>query len=64
VPPEQVAKAVITAVDKDRLEQMVPKILHGAVVTRHLLPPLFRWGTAKAFRNEVRERPSSPSNRR
>jgi short-subunit dehydrogenase len=64
VPPERVAKAVIAAVDKDRLEQMVPGMLQGAVVTRHLLPPLFRWGTARAFRNEVRERPSSPSDRR
>jgi short-subunit dehydrogenase len=64
VPPEKVAKAVIAAVDKDRLEQLVPKMLQGAVVTRHLLPPLFRWGTARAFRNEVRERPSPPSIRR
>jgi len=64
VPPEQVANAVMAAVDKDRLEQMVPRMLHGAVVTRHLVPPLFRWGTARAFRNEVRERPSSSSDRR
>jgi short-subunit dehydrogenase len=64
VPPEQVANAVIAAVDKDRLERMVPRMLQGAVVTRHLLPPLFRWGTARAFRNEVRERPSSSSGRR
>jgi short-subunit dehydrogenase len=64
VPPEQVANAVIAAVDKDRLEQLVPRMLQGAVVTRHLLPPLFRWGTARAFRNEVRERPSSSSDRR
>jgi hypothetical protein len=64
VTPEKVAKAVLAAVDKDRLEQLVPRILQGAVVTRHLLPPLFRWGTARAFRNEVRERPSPPSDRR
>jgi short-subunit dehydrogenase len=54
VSPERVAKAVLAAVDKDRLEQEVPGILYGAVVTRHLFPPLFRWGTAKAFKNEVR----------
>ena len=54
VSPERVADAVISAVDKDRLEQMVPGILKGAVVTRHLLPPLFRWGTGRAFKNEPR----------
>jgi uncharacterized protein len=61
VPPEAVADAVIKAVDKDRLEQLVPGILRGAVVSRHLFPPLFRWGTARAFRNEVRERPAPRS---
>ena len=24
-----------------------------AVVTRHLVPPLFRWGTARSFRSEL-----------
>jgi short-subunit dehydrogenase len=61
VSAEQVAKAVLAAVDKDRLEQLVPGMLHGAVIARHLFPPLFRWGTARAFRNEVRERPAPPA---
>src|SRR4051812_4441848 len=58
VPAGRVAKAVLAAAEKARLEQLAPSMLHGAVVARHLFPPLFRWGTARAFRNEVRERPS------
>jgi short-subunit dehydrogenase len=54
VPAERVAKAVLAAVDRNRLEQMVPGILRGAVVTRHLVPALFRMGTARAFKNELR----------
>jgi short-subunit dehydrogenase len=64
VTPERVARAVIAAVDHGRLELMVPGVLHGAVVTRHLLPPLFRWGTARAFKNETREPPPVGDNRR
>jgi short-subunit dehydrogenase len=64
VSPERVAKAVLSAVDKDRLEQEVPGMLYGAVVTRHLFPPLFRWGTAKAFKKETREHPAPPPGRR
>ncbi len=59
VSAERVAKAVLAAVDRNRLEQLVPGMLKGAVVARHMFPPLFRWGTARAFRNEVREPPAS-----
>lgn len=64
VSAERVAKAVLAAVDKDRLEQLVPGMLHGAVVARHLFPPMFRWGTARAFKDEVREGPAAPPSRR
>ena len=55
VPASRVADAVIKAVESNRLEQMVPGFLRPAVVTRHLLPGIFRWGTTKAFRSEFRD---------
>ncbi|MFL6239790.1 MAG: SDR family NAD(P)-dependent oxidoreductase [Actinomycetes bacterium] len=61
VPAEQVAKAVLAAVDRGRREQAVPRRLGGAVVLGHLVPPLLRWGTAQAFKNEVREGPAARS---
>ena len=54
VDPEQVADAVIAAVEQDRLEQYVPRMLRGAAVVRHLAPPLFRFGTKQAMRKELR----------
>jgi short-subunit dehydrogenase len=53
VAPEQVANAVIAAVERDRLEQYVARSLRGATVIRHLVPPLFRSGTRRAFRKEL-----------
>src|SRR5204863_3785944 len=50
VPASQVADAVIKAVDGDKLEQLVPGMLRGAVIARHLMPGLYRWGTARVFR--------------
>jgi short-subunit dehydrogenase len=55
VPAEQVAAAVIRAVENDRHEQYVPGAFRAAVVTRHLLPPLFRWGSKRSFRRELAE---------
>lgn len=55
VPPEQVAAAVIKAVEADRREQYVPGWFRPAVVTRHLLPPLFRWGSKRSFGRELAE---------
>jgi short-subunit dehydrogenase len=54
VPAAAVAAAVVKAVEKDRLEQFVPKFLGGATVARHLMPGIYRWGTAKAFKDELR----------
>jgi short-subunit dehydrogenase len=54
VTPERVAAAVITAVEKDRLEQFVPRFLRLANTARHVMPGVYRWGTAKAFKDELR----------
>jgi short-subunit dehydrogenase len=56
VPPQQVAAAVMAAVEDGRLEQYVPKSLRVASVVRHLVPPLFRFGTKQAFRKELSRR--------
>jgi short-subunit dehydrogenase len=55
VPAEDVAAAVLRAVEGGRLEQYVPTFLRPAVVVRHLFPPLFRWGTARTFKREIAE---------
>ena len=55
VPPEQVADAVIKAVTGDKHEQYVPSTFRGAVVARHSLPPLFRWGSKRSFTKELAE---------
>jgi short-subunit dehydrogenase len=55
VPAEQVATAVIRAVERGHHEQYVPRSFRPAVVTRHLLPPLFRWGSKRSFVRELAE---------
>jgi short-subunit dehydrogenase len=53
VPAEQVADAVIAAVKADRHEQYVPRSFRGAVIARHTLPPLFRFGSKRSFTQEL-----------
>lgn len=53
VPADDVATAVIAAVRGDKHEQYVPGSFRGAVVTRHLLPPVFRWGSKRSFTKEL-----------
>lgn len=55
VSAERVAAAVIAAVERNRLETYVPSSFRPAVVVRHLLPGLFRLGTAKSFTKELAE---------
>jgi hypothetical protein len=55
VPAEDVARAVIRAVEGDRHEQYVPGAFRPAVAIRHLVPPLFRWGTRRSFTRELAE---------
>jgi short-subunit dehydrogenase len=68
VPAGDVARAVIRAVEGDRHEQYVPGAFRAAVAIRHLVPPLFRWGTRRSFTRELADRyrsapagPSSPT---
>jgi short-subunit dehydrogenase len=55
VPAEQVADAVIAAVRDGKHEQYVPRSFRGAVVARHTVPPLFRWGSKRSFTKELAE---------
>jgi len=55
VPAEDVASAVVRAVEGDRAEQYVPGSFRPAVAIRHLVPPLFRWGTRRSFTRELAE---------
>ena len=52
---ERVARAVISAVERNRLETYVPWSYRAAIVVRHLLPGLFRAGTARTFTKEIAE---------
>lgn len=53
VPAEQVAAAVIKAVEGAGHEVYVPASFRPAVVIRHLLPPVFRWGSRRSFTKEL-----------
>jgi short-subunit dehydrogenase len=55
VPASHVAHAVIRAVEGGRHEQYVPAYLRPAVTIRHLVPPLFRWGTKRSFARQIGE---------
>jgi short-subunit dehydrogenase len=50
---EEVADAVVDAIEHDHREVYVPKWFRPAVIVRHLLPPMFRKGTARSFRKEL-----------
>jgi len=49
----RVARSVIRAVEGNRAEAYVSPLLRQAVVAKTLLPPLFRWGTARTFADEL-----------
>ena len=49
-----VADAVVSAITGGTAEVYVPRWFRPAVVVRHLAPPMFRWGTARSFRAELR----------
>src|SRR5437773_2457457 len=48
-----VANAVVDAIEHDKSEVYVPPMFRPAVVVRHLLPPMLRWGTRRSFRKEL-----------
>ena len=49
----EVADAVIDAIEHDKRELYVPQWFRPAVVVRHLVPPMLRWGTKRSFRDEL-----------
>ena len=53
VPAADVARAVVRAVEDGRAESYVPPSFRPAVAVRHLVPPLFRWGTRRSFTREL-----------
>jgi short-subunit dehydrogenase len=55
VPASKVARTIIKAVERERLETYVDPFLRQAVVSKTLVPPLFAWGTARAFATELRK---------
>ena len=56
VSAERVAKDVIAAVEKNKLETYIPRWLGPAVVSRVLMPPMYRAGTTRAFKEELKAR--------
>ena len=48
VPPARVAAEVVDAVEHGRAERFVPRWLRQALVSRVLVPPLYRWGARRA----------------
>src|SRR5947209_1294373 len=55
VSPGRVAHAVIEVVEHDGLERVIPASLRPAVAVRHLLPPLYRRGTARVLSKQLRQ---------
>jgi short-subunit dehydrogenase len=53
VPPEDVAKAVVDAIEHDKHELYVPPWFRPAVIVRHLVPRMLRWGSRRSFRDEL-----------
>ena len=48
VSAEQVATVVVDAVEQGQAERYIPRWFRPALVTRVLLPPLYRWGARRA----------------
>jgi hypothetical protein len=55
VSAERVAGAVIEVVEHDGLERVIPASLRPAVAVRHLLPPLYRRGTARVLSRQLQQ---------
>ncbi len=53
VPTAAVVRQVLAVVDGNHLERHVPRTLGAAVVIRHLVPGLLRWGTRRSFKREL-----------
>jgi short-subunit dehydrogenase len=55
VSAERVARAVIEVVEHDGLERVIPASLRPAVAVRHVLPPLYRRGTARVLSRQLQQ---------
>ena len=55
VNPDQVAQAIIAAVEDDIPEQFTPRWLGTASAIRHVVPALFRAGTRRSFAEELEQ---------
>ena len=55
VSPGRVAHAVIEVVEHDGLERVIPASLRPAVAVRHVLPPLYRRGTARVLARQLQQ---------
>ncbi|MEY2421738.1 MAG: 3-oxoacyl-[acyl-carrier protein] reductase [Acidimicrobiaceae bacterium] len=53
VSPEKVAHAVVDVIERDKAEVYVPGWFRPAVVVRHLVPRMLRWGSRRSFRDEL-----------
>ncbi|MGH2828978.1 MAG: SDR family NAD(P)-dependent oxidoreductase [Actinomycetota bacterium] len=53
VPAETVARRVIRAVERDKLDSYIPRWLGGAVLARVLMPSVYRFGTARSYRGQL-----------
>jgi short-subunit dehydrogenase len=56
VSAESVASDVISAVERNKLETYNPRWLGPAVVSRALMPRIYRVGTTRAFKEELKAR--------
>lgn len=51
--PAKVATVTLDAIERNRAEAYVSGFMRQAVISKTLLPPLFQWGTARAFAKEL-----------
>lgn len=63
VPAAKVARTVIRAVEQERAEAFVSPFLRQAVVSKTLVPLLFKLGTARVFAEELRREAGRPTGR-
>jgi len=51
--PGKVAQVVLDAVEHERSDTFVSVFMRQALISKTLFPPLFRWGTGRAFAKEL-----------
>jgi short-subunit dehydrogenase len=54
VSAQRVAARVLSVVEGRRSESFISPLLRQAVIAKTLVPPLFRWGTARTFADELK----------